>query len=156
MLSEAIVVLTMVGITFKSVRHGSTTNLGLQLTLLSKRWNNTFHSQLHDTGYFYRHFIYTCILFTRYQTLPCYLALFALAEIFELAMAFDALRLRNIIQLIGILSKHEPSFALSHVTDQCLVFHGGLIVMGALQVHQTRTALVQIPNCDATVNYIVS
>lgn len=107
-------------------------------------------------GTFYRHFIYTCMLFTRYQTLPCYLALFALAEIFELAMAFDALRLRNIIQLIGILSKHEPSFVLSHVTEQYLVFHGGLIVMGALQVHQTNTALVQLPNCDATVSYIVS
>ncbi|KAJ7582730.1 hypothetical protein C8J56DRAFT_955575 [Mycena floridula] len=60
-----------------------------------------------------------------YKTLPCYLALFALAEIFELFMAFDALRLRNIIQLVGIL-----------------LFHLALIVMSALQVHQTQTALV--------------
>jgi len=101
MVLQAIVVLIMVGITFKSVE---------------------------------KHVPFTT---PRYKTLPCYLALFALAEIFELAMAFDALRLRNIIQLIGIL-----------------IFHGGLIVMGALQVHQTHTALVQFPNCDATVDYI--
>ncbi|GBE82305.1 UPF0658 Golgi apparatus membrane protein [Sparassis crispa] len=62
---------------------------------------------------------------TRYKTLPCYLALFALAEIFELVMTFDALRLRNVIQLIGIL-----------------LFHMGLTVMAALQIHETRTALV--------------
>jgi len=73
----------------------------------------------------------------RYKTLPCYLALFALAEIFELIMAFDALRLRNIIQLIGIL-----------------IFHAALIVMAAIQVHQTHTALVLLPDCDATVSYI--
>ncbi|TCD69709.1 hypothetical protein EIP91_006476 [Steccherinum ochraceum] len=64
----------------------------------------------------------------RYKTLPCYLALFALAEIFELLMAFDALRLRNVIQLIGILT-----------------FHGALMVFAALQVHETKTALVQMP-----------
>lgn len=61
-----------------------------------------------------------------YKTLPCYLALFALAEIFELFMAFDALRMRNVIQLIGIL-----------------LFHLALIVFAALQVRQTRTALVK-------------
>ncbi|KAI0082677.1 hypothetical protein K474DRAFT_1584776 [Panus rudis PR-1116 ss-1] len=61
----------------------------------------------------------------RYKTIPCYLALFALAEIFELLMAFDALRLRNIIQLIGIFC-----------------FHGAMMVFSALQVHQTRSALV--------------
>jgi len=74
---------------------------------------------------------------TRYKTLPCYLALFALAEIFELIMAFDALRLRNIIQLIGIL-----------------LFHLALMVFAALQVRQTRTALVIRPDCDGTVNYV--
>ncbi|KXN82100.1 UPF0658 Golgi apparatus membrane protein C23H3.04 [Leucoagaricus sp. SymC.cos] len=67
----------------------------------------------------------------RYRTLSCYLALFALAEIFELLMAFDALRLRNIIQLIGILA-----------------FHLAMMVFAALQVHQTRTALVQVQDCD--------
>jgi len=40
-------------------------------------------------------------------------------------MAFDALRLRNIIQLVGILA-----------------FHLAMMVFAALQVHQTRTALV--------------
>ncbi|KDR81595.1 hypothetical protein GALMADRAFT_239643 [Galerina marginata CBS 339.88] len=68
---------------------------------------------------------------TRYKTVPCYLALFALAELFELFMAFDALRLRNIIQLFGIL-----------------IFHGALIVFAALQIHQTRTALVTDHQCD--------
>jgi len=51
--------------------------------------------------------------------------LFALAEIFEMFMAFDALRLRNVIQLIGIL-----------------FFHLDLIVSAALQVHQTRDSLI--------------
>jgi hypothetical protein len=68
---------------------------------------------------------------TRYKTVPCYLALFALAELFELFMAFDALRLRNIIQLLGIL-----------------IFHGALIVMAALQIHQTKTALVTDDTCN--------
>ncbi|KAH8107086.1 hypothetical protein BXZ70DRAFT_274096 [Cristinia sonorae] len=71
----------------------------------------------------------------RYKTLPCYLSLFALAEIFELLMAFDALRLRNVIQLIGIL-----------------VFHGALIVFAALQVHETRTALVGAPDTADFIN----
>ncbi|KAF9246535.1 hypothetical protein BU15DRAFT_85290 [Melanogaster broomeanus] len=62
---------------------------------------------------------------SRYKTLPCYLALFILAEIFELVMAYDALRMRNIIQLLGIV-----------------LFHGALIVFSALQVHETKTALV--------------
>jgi len=73
----------------------------------------------------------------RYKTLPCYLALFALAEIFELFMAFDALRLRNIIQLLGIL-----------------LFHLALMVFAALQVHQTRTALVTLSDCGGVENYI--
>ncbi|KAF8902103.1 hypothetical protein CPB84DRAFT_1679260 [Gymnopilus junonius] len=68
---------------------------------------------------------------TRYKTVPCYLALFALAEIFELLMAFDALRLRNIIQLLGML-----------------VFHGALIVFAGIQIHETRTALVTDTQCD--------
>jgi len=73
----------------------------------------------------------------RYKTLSCYLALFALAEIFELFMAFDALRLRNVVQLLGIL-----------------LFHLALIVFAALQVHQTRTALVTQPNCDGRDSYV--
>ncbi|KAI0957532.1 hypothetical protein AcW1_005896 [Taiwanofungus camphoratus] len=74
-----------------------------------------------------------------YKTLPCYLALFALAEVFELLMAFDALRLRNVIQLIGILC-----------------FHGAMMVMAALQVHETRTALVQPPGASDYVNSYVN
>ncbi|KAI0006018.1 hypothetical protein BJV74DRAFT_801610 [Russula compacta] len=72
-----------------------------------------------------------------YKTIPCYLALFVLAEIFELLMAFDALRLRNVIQLAGIL-----------------VFHAALIVFAAIQIHETRVALVRRSNCDATVSYV--
>ncbi|KAJ8472691.1 hypothetical protein ONZ45_g16565 [Pleurotus djamor] len=66
-----------------------------------------------------------------YKTLPCFLALFALAEIFQLLMAFDALRLRNVIQLFGIL-----------------IFHLGMMVFAAVQVEQTRIALVIGENCD--------
>ncbi|KAJ7285852.1 hypothetical protein C8J57DRAFT_650435 [Mycena rebaudengoi] len=70
-----------------------------------------------------------------YKTLPCYLALFALAEIFELLMAFDALRLRNIIQLVGIL-----------------LFHMALIVFAAIQIRQTRSALINT-SADCVNNY---
>jgi len=72
-----------------------------------------------------------------YKTIPCYLALFVLAEIFELLMAFDALRLRNVIQLIGIL-----------------IFHAALIFFAALQIHETKAALVRLPNCDGTTDYV--
>ncbi|KAF8188404.1 hypothetical protein BJ912DRAFT_851171 [Pholiota molesta] len=74
---------------------------------------------------------------TRYKTVPCYLALFALAEVFELVMAFDALRLRNIIQLVGIL-----------------IFHGCLLVFAALQIHQTKTALVTNPDVNCAVQFV--
>jgi hypothetical protein len=73
---------------------------------------------------------------TRYKTLPCYLALFALAELFELFMAFDALRLRNIIQLLGIL-----------------IFHVALMVFAALQVHQTKVALVSMSAVDCSLEF---
>jgi len=63
---------------------------------------------------------------------PCYLALFALAELFELFMAFDALRLRNVIQLLGLL-----------------IFHGALIVFAALQIHETRAALLTDTQCES-------
>ncbi|KAI0256681.1 hypothetical protein BJV78DRAFT_1166134 [Lactifluus subvellereus] len=74
---------------------------------------------------------------TRYKTVPCYLALFLLAEIFELLMAFDALRSRNVIQLAGIL-----------------LFHLALILFAAIQVHETKTALVQQPDCDGSDSYV--
>jgi hypothetical protein len=54
-----------------------------------------------------------------------------LAELFELFICIDALRLRNVMQLIAILE-----------------FHGALIVFSALQVHQTQTSLVQTPGQD--------
>ncbi|KAG8981192.1 hypothetical protein FRC05_004093 [Tulasnella sp. 425] len=71
-----------------------------------------------------------------YRTIPCYFALFALGELFEIAVALDALRLRNIIQLIGV----------------CL-FHAGMIIFSALQVGQTRTALVRHPGADCATDY---
>ncbi|KAJ7109359.1 hypothetical protein C8R44DRAFT_802315 [Mycena epipterygia] len=75
-----------------------------------------------------------------YKTLPCYLALFALAELFELLMAFDALRLRNVIQLLGIL-----------------LFHMALIVFAAIQIHETKSALLNhnhSVDCTAVVDLI--
>ncbi|KAF8478693.1 hypothetical protein DFH94DRAFT_66981 [Russula ochroleuca] len=74
---------------------------------------------------------------TNYRTVPCYLALFVLAELFELLMAFDALRLRNVIQLVGIL-----------------VFHVALVVFATIQIHETKVALVRTPNCDGTVSFV--
>ncbi|KAF7304868.1 SET domain-containing protein [Mycena kentingensis (nom. inval.)] len=70
-----------------------------------------------------------------YKTVPLYLALFALAEIFELFMAFDALRLRNTIQLMGIL-----------------LFHMTLIVFSAIQVEETKSSLVTktVEECAVT------
>ncbi|KAF8654126.1 hypothetical protein AX16_003657 [Volvariella volvacea WC 439] len=73
----------------------------------------------------------------RYKTLPCYLAIFALAEIFEGLMAYDALRQRNVIQLGGIL-----------------VFHLAMLVFAALQIHQTRTALVTLGDCPGSVDFV--
>ncbi|RPD66069.1 hypothetical protein L227DRAFT_648858 [Lentinus tigrinus ALCF2SS1-6] len=74
---------------------------------------------------------------TQYKTIPCYLALFILAELFEIFMAYDALRLRNVIQLVGIL-----------------LFHAALLVMAALQVHETRSALVTNPGKNWTQDYL--
>ncbi|KAF9653141.1 hypothetical protein BDM02DRAFT_3160071 [Thelephora ganbajun] len=87
---------------------------------------------------------------TIYKTIPCYLALFAFGEqvspssgypykpltrpsnrIFEILMAVDGLRARNIIQLAGIA-----------------IFHGCLIAFAAAQVHETKQALSMLGNCD--------
>jgi len=62
---------------------------------------------------------------SRYKTIPCYLALFAFAEVFEAFITIDALRGRNTIQLVGIL-----------------LFHSAMIVMSGLQISQTHDALV--------------
>ena len=73
-------------------------------------------------------------------------------------MAFDALRMRNIIQLVGILGM--PSLNLLHYRPQApnfsAVFHLALMVGAALQVHQTRSALVTRGECDGSVNFSVS
>ncbi|KAG8887103.1 hypothetical protein FRB98_000573 [Tulasnella sp. 332] len=43
---------------------------------------------------------------SNFRTIPCYLALFAFAIIFEVLVTLDALKRRNIIQLIGVLIFH--------------------------------------------------
>ncbi|KAF9792434.1 hypothetical protein BJ322DRAFT_1207045 [Thelephora terrestris] len=77
---------------------------------------------------------------TMYKTIPCYLALFAFGEVFEILMAVDGLRARNIIQLAGVA-----------------IFHGCLIIFSAAQVHETRQALSLLGGCDfngTTESYI--
>ena len=36
-----------------------------------------------------------------------------------------------------------------------LVFHAALIIGAALQVHETQIALVTLPDCDGTYDYVV-
>jgi len=71
-------------------------------------------------------------------------------------MAFDALRLRNIIQLIGLLSDSIILISWSSRNHPLLVFHIALIIAAALQISQTRTALVQEENCDGAYDFVVS
>jgi hypothetical protein len=52
-------------------------------------------------------------------------------------MAVDALRMRNVIQLLGLL-----------------LFHMALIVFASLQIHQTYAALVQQSDCDYVTSYV--
>jgi len=59
------------------------------------------------------------------KTVPAYFALFGLSQVFEITLTVDALYLRNIIQLFGILA-----------------FHTGMLVYACLQVHQTMKAIV--------------
>ncbi|KIM28655.1 hypothetical protein M408DRAFT_23692 [Serendipita vermifera MAFF 305830] len=70
------------------------------------------------------------------RTVPCYLALFALAVVFEVIVAVDALKLRNTIQLVGIL-----------------LFHTGMIVMSALQIYQSQMALETTPQLPCTEKF---
>jgi len=72
-----------------------------------------------------------------FRTLPCYFALFALAQLFHLILTFDALKLRNIIQVVGLL-----------------MFQGCLTIYGGIQIQQTRTALVQTPGADCAIHYV--
>ena len=75
-------------------------------------------------------------------------------------MAFDALRLRNVIQLAGILrtfALRSTQLYLVHSTHlPSLVFHVALVVFSAIQIHETRTALVQPDSCDqGNLTYVV-
>lgn len=66
-----------------------------------------------------------------------------LFRVFELLMAFDALKLRNIIQLAGILGAWvwwRHTLTPSEAPNEA--FHLALVVFAALQVHEARTALV--------------
>ena len=59
-------------------------------------------------------------------------------------MAFDALRLRNVIQLVGILGAPlicRPRRAA--LSDQAIMtgFHIALIVFATIQVHETKAAV---------------
>lgn len=79
-------------------------------------------------------------------------------RLFEIFMAYDALRLRNVIQLVGILraSPSYPVFAwLLTRMWSISVFHAALLVMAALQVHETRTAIVTSPGKNWTQDYLV-
>lgn len=70
-------------------------------------------------------------------------------------MAFDALRLRNIIQLIGITCAYRLHRLRGMLIIIGVVFHLALMVAAALQVHQTKTALVTKANCDGGDDYVV-
>lgn len=37
-----------------------------------------------------------------------------------------------------------------------LVFYAALVVFAGIQIHETRAALVRIPDCDGSVDYVVS
>jgi hypothetical protein len=73
-------------------------------------------------------------------------------------MAFDALRLRNVIQLAGILgmSLFHPLAFCGLSMYAMSVFYAALVVFAGIQVHETRTALVRKSNCDGSVSYVVS
>ena len=76
-------------------------------------------------------------------------------RIFELFIAFDALRLRNTIQLIGLLRQSPvQDVALSYLVSRS-VFHAALVVGAALQVYETKTGLVTLEDCDGTFDYVV-
>lgn len=73
-------------------------------------------------------------------------------------MAYDALRLRNVIQLAGILGVLTLASVLANnalITHYLPVFHLALLVFAALQIHQTETALVTLGDCLGSENYVV-
>ncbi|KZS89932.1 hypothetical protein SISNIDRAFT_458249 [Sistotremastrum niveocremeum HHB9708] len=66
------------------------------------------------------------------KTVPCYFAIFGLAELFELYLTLDALYFRNIIEMFGILA-----------------FHGGMLVYSAIQIHETKNAVLHSAQCGS-------
>lgn len=170
---EAIVVLVMVAITFGMVCSGSLHDRAwneLSTTILGPRWGGWFYgpkipgiviciflcllSRVTD-ALDDRHYLVTWRS-SRWQSAfllaICFLTLKpnSFGRIFELIMAFDALRLRNIIQLVGILGtplRTSSGAKLTNDIGSVVAFHLAMIVFAALQVHQTRTALVLVPTC---------
>lgn len=68
-------------------------------------------------------------------------------------MALDALRSRNIIQLMGIVRKCRILWKCLFLSEHFIVFHGALIVFSALQVHETSVAIFNCqPSCLADSN----
>lgn len=65
------------------------------------------------------------------KTIPTYLALFIFGFIYELVLAWDALRLKNTIQVIGI----------------CL-YNLGMLIYSAVQMDQVNEAINELGNGD--------
>ena len=86
-----------------------------------------------------------------------------ICRIFELAIVLDTLKLRNVMQLVGLLGmrKHHAfsmvlaNDKLSYHLRNLTAFHASLIVFVALQVHEARTALVFLSGSDCP-KYIMS
>jgi hypothetical protein len=60
-------------------------------------------------------------------TIPTYLALFIFGFIYQLVLAWDALRLKNTIQVIGIC-----------------IYNGGMLIYSSLQTSQVSEAIQQL------------
>lgn len=71
-------------------------------------------------------------LVTSSKTIPTFLALYSFGFIYELILVYDALRLKNTIQVIGL----------------CLC-NVGLLVYGAVQVQQVKDAVGVLTDNDA-------
>lgn len=69
-------------------------------------------------------------------------------------MALDALKLRNVVQLLGILGGHLFHKSYNHQLNSSPAFHIALVVFAALQVHEAHTALVFL-NEDPCTTFIV-
>ena len=56
-------------------------------------------------------------------------------------MAFDALRLRNVIQLFGLLRTSRQIYTFSSLTHLPVVFHAAMLVFASIEIHETQAAL---------------